>query len=135
MGEAFLLSAECALFTKYHERLGPLPEECNVTITPHEISLTQSDGTTIEKKYNVISRSCASPEVNNVARIYKVSSGKVDIDSILDENIKKVVNELKKQWDTKKGSCEYYFKIYVVRFLDGKTFAVFDNMLHFNGMC
>ena len=134
--KAFLLCDEGAVYTKYPERLGLLPKGCKVTITPHadfcDISLTQSDGTTIEKNFNMTSRSGAFPEVNDFARIWKVSSGKVDIDSILDENIKKIVNELRNQWDTKKGFSEYYFKTYVVQFLNGETFAVVDNMLHFN---
>ena len=132
--KAFLLLNEGALYMRYPKRLGPLPEGCKVTITqkgPYfcELSLTKSDGT-IEQKHIVIPGR-DSLNLGDV-KMYKISSGKLDIDSISDENIKKVVNELKKQWDQKKGFSEYYFKTYVVQFLNGETFAVVDNMLHFN---
>ena len=131
--EAILLLADGALCMDYSGRLKQLHGKCEMTITQKGpcfcmISCILPDGT--KAQLDVIPGK-DSIELDGVGKMYKISSGKFDIGTISDENIKEAVNELTKLYDTKKGSCEkYYFKTYLVVLPNGKTFTVVDNMVH-----
>jgi hypothetical protein len=130
--DAILLLADGALCMDYSGRLKQLHGKCEVTITQKGpcfcmISCILPDGT--KAQYDVRPEK-DSIELDGVGKMYKISSGKFDIGTISDENIKEAVMSLKRLQYRTENSEEYYFKTYLVEFPNGKKFTVVDNMVH-----